>query len=334
VKEGRDRDLDGRSGPYAGRVTSTNYGDSQMSSAADRSRAPSHDPDGFATALSAMSENTRRAYEHDAREFVAWCERGGCPDPSELDHRALRRYLAYLQTRGFSRSTIARKAASVRAYLRHLRRRGVLGRDVAAAVQAPKGVRRLPRMPRRKEAEALLDGFVEMAESDDPRAMRDLAIVELLYGAGLRVSECCGLDVTDVDIRRSTVTVLGKGAKVRRLPLGEPARDAVDAYVRVGRAALQPSAGAADALFLNARGRRMTPRDVRRVLDRHPLADGRSLHPHALRHAYATHLLEGGADLRAVQELLGHADVGTTQIYTHVTRERLRAVYERTHPRA
>jgi integrase/recombinase XerC len=284
-----------------------------------------------------MSENTRRAYEHDAREFVQWCERGGCRDASALDHRVLRRYLAYLQTRGFSRASTARKAASVRAYVRHLRRRGVLGRDVAAAVQAPKGARRLPRMPKRNEAAALLDGLVAGAESDDPGALRDLAVVELLYGAGLRVSECCGLDVGDVDLRRRTVTVLGKGAKVRRLPLGDPARDAVEAYLRRGRRALphavQPSAGA-DALFLNARGRRMTPRDVRRVLDRHPLADGRSLHPHALRHAYATHLLEGGADLRAVQELLGHADVGTTQIYTHVTRELMRAVYERTHPRA
>ena len=288
-------------------------------------------------ALSAMSENTRRAYEHDAREFVQWCERGGCRDASALDHRVLRRYLAYLQTRGFSRASTARKAASVRAYVRHLRRRGVLGRDVAAAVQAPKGARRLPRMPKRNEAAALLDGLVAGAESDDPGALRDLAVVELLYGAGLRVSECCGLDVGDVDLRRRTVTVLGKGAKVRRLPLGDPALDAVEAYLRRGRRALphavQPSAGA-DALFLNARGRRMTPRDVRRVLDRHPLADGRSLHPHALRHAYATHLLEGGADLRAVQELLGHADVGTTQIYTHVTRELMRAVYERTHPRA
>jgi integrase/recombinase XerC len=307
-----------------------------MSAPAKSTALRSHDPDGFALALSAMSENTRRAYVHDANEFVQWCERGGCADAAALDHRVLRRYLGYLQTRGFSRSTTARKAASVRAYLRHLRRRGVLGRDVAAAIHAPKGVRRLPRMPKPKEAAALLDGLVDEAGSgaDDPRAWRDLAIVELLYGAGLRVSECCGLDVGDVDVRRSSITVLGKGAKVRRLPLGEPARDAVVAYLEVARPALQPSAEAASALFLNARGRRMTPRDVRRVLERHPLADGRALHPHALRHAYATHLLEGGADLRAVQELLGHADVGTTQIYTHVTRERMRSVYERTHPRA
>jgi integrase/recombinase XerC len=305
-----------------------------MSRPPTSAKQPVHDPDGFVLALSAMSENTRRAYEHDAREFVQWCERGGCPDPSALDHRALRRYLAYLQTRGFSRSSTARKAASVRAYLRHLRRRGVLGRDVASAVQAPKGARRLPRMPRKTEAAALLDELSDGADALDSRALRDLAVVELLYGAGLRVSECCGLDVGDVDVRRSLVTVLGKGAKVRRLPLGEPARDAVVIYLRAGRSVLEPSAEAGRALFLNARGRRLTPRDVRRVLDRHPLADGRSLHPHALRHAYATHLLEGGADLRAVQELLGHADVGTTQIYTHVTRERMRAVYERTHPRA
>jgi site-specific recombinase XerD len=308
-------------------------------SPAPRRTAP-HDPDGFVTALSAMSVNTRRAYEHDAREFVEWCERGGCADASALDHRVLRRYLAYLQTRGFSRPSIARKAASVRAYVRHLRRRGVLGRDVATAVQAPKGARRLPRMPRRSEAADLLDDLAADADRDDldPRAQRDLAVVELLYGAGLRVSELCGLDSGDVDLRKRTVTVLGKGAKVRRVPLGEPARIALDAYLHDGRAAMatsgQVGADAANALFLNARGRRMTTRDVRRVLERHPLADGRALHPHALRHAYATHLLEGGADLRAVQELLGHADVGTTQIYTHVTRERMRAVYERTHPRA
>ena len=157
-------------------------------------------------------------------------------------------------------------------------------------------------------------------------------MLELLYGAGLRVSECCGLDVDAVDLRKRSVTVLGKGAKVRRLPLGEPACAAVAAYLATARPRLLR--GATAALFVNARGNRMTPRDARRVLARHPLADGRSLHPHALRHAYATHLLEGGADLRAVQELLGHADVGTTQVYTHVTRDRLWSVYERTHPRA
>jgi site-specific recombinase XerD len=284
--------------------------------------------------LSGLSAHTRRAYAHDVDEFVEWCERGGCPIPRDLDHRTLRRYLAYLQTRGFARPTISRKAASIRAYVRHLRRRGMLERDVAADVQTPRGTRRLPRVPRQSETIELLDDAAnrDHAVDDDPRALRDHAILELLYGAGLRVSECCGLDVADVDQRRRTVTVLGKGAKVRRVPLGDVALRAVQAYVREARPAMVRET--TNALFVNARGRRMTPRDVTRAIARYPLADGRVLHPHAFRHAYATHLLEGGADLRAVQELLGHADVGTTQVYTHVTRDRLRSVYEETHPRA
>jgi integrase/recombinase XerC len=210
----------------------------------------------------------------------------------------------------------------------------VLSRDVAAALESPKGRQRLPRLPKERETIAMLDAAAAQAESDDAVALRDHALLELLYGAGLRVSECCGLDVGDVDGKNSTVTVLGKGAKVRRLPLGEPARVAVERYVTAGRPGLVAGAVATNALLINGRGRRLTPRDARRVLDRHPLPDGRRLHPHALRHAYATHLLDGGADLRSVQELLGHADVGTTQIYTHVTRDRLRAVFLRTHPRA
>jgi integrase/recombinase XerC len=294
----------------------------------------SQDPDGFEASLTALSAHTRRAYAHDAHEFAIWCDRGGCPDVERLDQRTVRRYLAYLQTRGFARPSIARKAASVRAYVRYLRRRGVLNTELAASIRAPKGPRRLPRMPKAAEATALLDKVSDGAVPDAPRALRDLAVLELLYGAGLRVSECCGLDTGDVDPKHGTVTVLGKGSKVRRVPLGEPALEAVAGYLKAGRGTLVTAHTEGRALFLNGRGRRMTPRDVRRVLARFPLPDGRVLHPHALRHAYATHLLEGGADLRAVQELLGHADVGTTQIYTHVTRERLRTVYSRTHPRA
>ena len=160
-------------------------------------------------------------------------------------------------------------------------------------------------------------------------------MLEVLYGAGLRVAECCGLRLADCDLDRGLVTVLGKGSKVRRVPIGEPARRRARARGSTdGRPELATATSPADAVFLNRRGRALTPRDARRILDRHPLPDGRALHPHALRHAYATHLLEGGADLRAVQELLGHADLATTQIYTHVTRDRLRAVYEATHPRA
>jgi site-specific recombinase XerD len=294
--------------------------------------AAAHDPGGFVTTLTAYSDHTRRAYTHDVEEFVAWCERGGCRDAAAVDHRALRRYLAYLQTRGFSRPTIARKTAAVRAYVRYLRRHGVVPHDVAFDVRAPKGRQKLPRVPRPADTAALLDAAGSIAVGDVPQARRDLAVLELLYGAGLRVSECCGLGVGDVDLRRRTITVLGKGAKVRRLPLGEAAHDAVSAYLRHARGEML--AEPTDALFVNSRGRRLTPRDARRILDRFPFADGRTAHPHALRHAFATHLLEGGADLRAVQELLGHADVGTTQVYTHVTRDRLRSVYRQTHPRA
>jgi len=291
-----------------------------------------HDPGGFASSLTGVSAHTRRAYAHDVDEFVGWCERGGCRRAADLDHRTLRRYFAYLQTRGFQKASISRKAASVHAYVRYLRRHGVLTRDVAARLQTARGPKKLPRVPRRDDAVGMIERAVDRIDVEDPRTLRDVAVLELLYGAGLRVSECCGLDVDAVDLRKATVTVLGKGSKVRRLPLGDPARAAVAAYLRAARSELlsEPTA----ALFVNARGHRMTPRDVRRVLDRHPLSDGRTLHPHSLRHAYATHLLEGGADLRAVQELLGHSDVGTTQVYTHVTRDRLWSVYERTHPRA
>ena len=299
----------------------------------------------FAESLVGRSPHTRSAYERDVAEFVAWAERGGCPaGPSALDHRTLRRFLAYLDTRGFARTTIARKAAALRAYLRFLRRQGVLDRDLGSLLRAPKGASRLPRVIRTEEANDLLDDMADAVdlvaaeEGDDPTAvavvLRDLAVLEVLYGAGLRVSECCGLRVADCDLDRGLVTVLGKGSKVRRVPIGAPAVDALAAWLRQGRPVLETPDSPPDLVFLNQRGRALTTRDARRVLERHPLPDGRAVHPHALRHAYATHLLEGGADLRAVQELLGHADLATTQIYTHVTRDRLRAVYEATHPRA
>jgi integrase/recombinase XerC len=288
----------------------------------------------FTHSLTRSSPHTRRAYEHDVREFVTWAERGGCPSPERLDHRVLRRYLAYLTTRGLARATISRKAASVRAFARFLRRQGVIETDPGRYLRAPKGGRRLPRVPRSDETRELLDDAKATAEaSDSPVGSRDRAVLELLYGAGLRVSECCELGATDVDLRRRTVTVLGKGSKIRRLPLGEPALQAVRDYVSRGRPLLA-TASSPDRLLLNRLGRALTPRDARRILARNPMADGRVLHPHVLRHAYATHLLEGGADLRAVQELLGHADLSTTQVYTHVTRDRLRTVYENTHPRA
>jgi integrase/recombinase XerC len=307
------------------------------------------DVDGYVASLTAVSPHTREAYARDVAQFVEWAQRGACAGPEALDHRTLRRYLAYLDTNQRARTTIARKAAALRSYLRYLKRHGVTDADAGRSLRAPRGPSRLPRVPRAAEAVALLDHAAEAgqpADGDedgpDPAALavarRDLAVLELLYGTGMRVSELCGLDAADVDLRRSTVTVLGKGAKVRRLPLGEPAADALAAWMRDGRPHLAGKAAAGEAntaaIFLNRRGNRLSPRDARRVLERHPLPDGRTLHPHALRHAYATHLLEGGADLRTVQELLGHSDLATTQIYTHLTRERLRAVYEATHPRA
>jgi len=301
------------------------------------------DVDAFLTSLTAVSPHTLRAYDVDVRQFVTWAERGGCRDPHDLDHRVLRRYLAYLTTRGFARRSIARKAAALRAYSRYLRRHGVITADPGRRLRAPQGQARLPRVPRRSDAVALLDGAAaaaaagELPDAVRAVALRDLAVLEVLYGTGVRVGECCGLAADDCDLRGGLVTVLGKGAKVRRIPLGAPAVEAIDRYVRDARPLLAAKAASgrrSDALFLNGRGRALTPRDARRIVEHLRLPDGTALHPHALRHAYATHLLEGGADLRAVQELLGHADLATTQIYTHLTRDRLRAVYEATHPRA
>jgi integrase/recombinase XerC len=301
--------------------------------------APLWPVDDFARSLTASSDHTRRAYEHDVDEFVAWCERGACTGPGHLDHRVLRRYLAYLTTRGFSRSTIARKAASVRAFSRYLARTGAAPHDAGRHLRSPSGAKRLPRVPRAADTDVLLTAVsTRAAEGDDPVALaiarRDLAVLELLYGTGIRISECCNLDLGDVELRKRHVTVLGKGAKVRRVPFGDAAKDALAQYVRSARPVLLTERSPDRALFVNRRGNRLSPRDARRVLERFPLPDGRALHPHALRHAFATHLLEGGADLRSVQELLGHADLSTTQVYTHVTRDRLKSVYQHTHPRA
>jgi len=293
--------------------------------------------DDFVASLTRASAHTRQAYAGDVQQFVEWLERGHHDDPADVDHQLLRRYLGFLTTRGLAPASISRKIAAIRAFFRFLRRRGYVETDPTINLRTPKGASRLPRVPKAVEAVALVEA-ADASTLDDPRAraivLRDRAALELLYGAGLRVSELCGLRPPDVDARRAVVTAMGKGAKERQIPIGEPAVDALERYLRDGRGVLVTDETPADALFLNQRGRRLAPRDVRRVLERYPLEDGRTLHPHALRHAFATHLLEGGADLRVVQELLGHTDVGTTQIYTHLTKERLRNVYDDTHPRA
>ncbi len=200
--------------------------------------------DEFIRSLTSASEHTRRAYEHDAHEFVEWCRRGACPTAATLDHRVLRRYLAYLTTRGFARTTISRKAASVRAFSRYLRRTGLVEHDAGRHLRAPAGTRRLPRVPRAADTAVLLadaEARVEHAghhtgrdgdgATDVAVARRDLALLELLYGTGTRISECCGLDLDDIDLRRAHITVLGKGSKVRRLPLGDAARAAISEYL-------------------------------------------------------------------------------------------------------
>jgi integrase/recombinase XerC len=284
--------------------------------------------DEFARSLTAVSRATAEAYESDLAAFVAWAERLGVDGPGAIDRLTLRRYLAYLSTRRYARRTIARKASTLRRYFSWLQRTGRIEHDPARSLSAPKGDARLPRVLRGDELEALLE---PESPSHDPADRRDDAVLELLYGCGLRVSELCGLNVDDVDRTGRAVVVWGKGAKQRRVPLGEPASDAVDTWITRARGDFVCGSQAGAALFVNRRGHRLTPRDVRRILDRRSSAP---THPHALRHTFATHLLDGGADLRAVQELLGHADVSTTQIYTHVSRERLRLVYDQSHPRA
>lgn len=284
--------------------------------------------DDFERSLTGAAPSTLAAYRTDLRAFAAWVARAGVDGPAAVDRATLRRYLAHLTTRRYARRTIARKASSLRRYFDWARRRGLVAADPAAGLTAPSGTGRLPRVLRDDELRALL----EAPPPDDPSAvrLRDDAVLELLYGSGLRVSEVCGLRRADVDLRSRRLTVWGKGSTQRRVPMGEPAASALDAWLGRGRPELATADSPPDPVFLGRRGGRLDPRDVRRLLDRRALAP---THPHALRHTFATHLLDGGADLRSVQELLGHADVGTTQIYTHVSSERLRRVHRATHPR-
>jgi site-specific recombinase XerD len=281
------------------------------------------DVPGFASWLAGRSVATRKAYVSDVGAFAEWMDRSGVEGPAGVDRMHLRRYLASLGTRRLARATIARKAAALRCYFSWSLRQGHIGSDPARSLRAPSGGGRLPRVLSGGEVATLLD-----APAATPLDRRDLAVLELLYAAGLRVSELCGLDRGDVDLRGHTVTVLGKGAKQRRVPIHDAAAAALRAWFADGRDQME---GPAEAAFVNQRGARLGPRDVRRILDRRAAAP---THPHALRHTYATHLLDGGADLRVVQELLGHSSLATTQVYTHVSKERLRAVYDGTHPRA
>jgi site-specific recombinase XerD len=289
--------------------------------------AATFDLDGFDRHLAGRSAATRRAYRADLASVVEWLARLGVRDPADVTRVQVRRYLASLQTRGRSRATIARHAASLRAYFGWLERTGRLRENPTARLTATVPGSRLPSLATREELERLLDAEIDPA---DALAVRDRAVCELLYAGGLRVSELCGLDVDDLDLGACAVTVTGKGDKQRRVPIHAVCADALGAWIEGPRSTLMSPASPSPALFFNRRGNRLGPRDVRRLLESRA---GAPLNPHALRHTYATHLLEGGADLRVVQELLGHANLTTTQVYTHVSKERLQRVHRGTHPR-
>ncbi|MFG1883209.1 tyrosine recombinase XerC [Micromonospora sp. NPDC049102] len=314
--------------------------------------------DDFAAHLSQVrnrSTHTVRAYVTDVVALLDHAVRMGCRELCEVDLSVLRSWLARQRTIGAARTSLARRAASARAFSAWAHRAGLLPTDVGAALASPRAHRELPSVLRADQAAALLDApprhpavatgtpTTESTPGGDPTTagaadaavvLRDRALLELLYATGVRVSEVCGLDVEDVDHGRRVVRVFGKGGRERSVPYGVPAQRALDEWLRQGRPALVvPRSGG--ALLLGARGGRLNPTSARQIVGRYAEAAGLPrTSPHGLRHSAATHLLEGGADLRAVQELLGHSSLASTQIYTHVSVERLRAAYRQAHPRA
>jgi site-specific recombinase XerD len=270
-----------------------------------------------------LSPHTIAAYRRDLGQFFTFCDRAGARSVDQVTRRHVRRFLAHLATRRYARTTIARKASAVRAFFTDAVRRGELERSPATGIAPPKRPKTLPKALSAAGLSRVLDAL----PTDTPLDLRDRALLEVLYASGVRVAELAALTTADLP-QGDFMRVVGKGERERVVPLGAQARAALDAYIADGRPALvTPATG--DALWVGARGGRLDARSIRRVV-RTRLAT----FPHALRHSFATHLLEGGADLRAVQELLGHIELGTTQLYTSVTRRHLRATYERSHPRA
>lgn len=274
------------------------------------------------------SPHTVRAYVADATALMEFAADRGVTMLSSLDLMTLRAWLAYLNGSGQARSTIARRAASARAFTAWCQRRGLMATDPGQRLVSPQVPKRLPVVLDQSQANHLMQAA---AAADMPTAARDRAIVEVLYATGIRVSELCGLDIDDVRLDGRTITVIGKGNKQRVVPFGIPARDALMAWLEK-RANMAPTV---PAVFLGARGGRLDPRVARAVVTNMADAAGvPRIAPHALRHSAATHVLDGGADLRAVQEMLGHATLATTQRYTHVSVERLRNTFTQAHPRA
>ncbi len=281
-----------------------------------------------------LSPATVRAYRNDLRDLgdgVAEL------DLAEIDLEHLREWLWGATQRGDARSTLARRATAARSFFGWAKEEELIPLDPSLRLVTPKRSRTLPVVASQGALAALLDAHRERAAQGAPIALRDSALLELLYGSGIRVSELCGLDVDDVDLHRATARVLGKGSKERVVPFGRPASDAVAAYLSRARPTLMARASQPHpALLIGSRGARLSPRTVYGVVSQAlaPIVGADTVGPHALRHSAATHLLDGGADLRAVQEILGHASLGTTQIYTHVSAERLTAAYKIAHPRA
>jgi integrase/recombinase XerC len=285
--------------------------------------------EGYAQTLRAADRSpaTQRAYLGDLHQFIAWAEGRHWTEPTAITKRVLREYLAFMTARGDERASIARRRASLRSYFSWLVERGHLVESPAARLSAPRPNVQLPKVVVREQLDSLLDEDW----GDDEWAVLDRAICEVLYGAGLRVSELCGLNVDSVDFAEGLVRVMGKGRKERIVPLHRRALAAVSLWLSDAREDVVRADSPREALFFNRRGHRLGSRDVRRILDNR-VARGH-VHPHALRHTYATHLLEGGADLRVVQELLGHESLTTTQLYTHVSKSRLQKIHRQTHPR-
>jgi integrase/recombinase XerC len=263
-------------------------------------------------------------------------EKIGVAEISQLELVHLRSWLANQQIKGGARTTLSRRAVSVRLFTKWAVKNNYLAKDVAATLATPKGHRTLPEVLEVADAKIAMDSLAtRAAEEETPLSLRDVAMVEMLYASGARVAELCGLDLSDIDYDRQTIRVLGKGNKERTIPLGNPAMRALKVWLRDGRESLENKLSG-DAVFIGARGKRIDQRTVRTVVyEALSAIEGiERMGPHALRHSAATHLLEGGADLRTVQEILGHASLATTQIYTHVSTERLQKVFKQAHPRA
>jgi site-specific recombinase XerD len=281
----------------------------------------------FGVSLTAASPHTVSAYLSDVNLFIEWVGRQSIVTPDVVTKDVVRQYIGFLTTMKMAKRTTGRKLAALRRYFGWLARNQQISVDPTIGVRTPSDTGRLPKVLTNEQLGALL--HTDDTDQPDWKIARDTAVIELLYGSGLRVSELCSLDIDSINVKQLAVSVMGKGGKERRVPVGEPSLVALKQWVAL-RSEVVTNASTV-ALFVNSRGTRLGTRDVRRIIDARSLAP---THPHALRHTYATHLLDNGADLRAVQELLGHADVATTQRYTHVSKERLKSAYGTSHPRA